>query len=74
VWRVRRKNDDQFYSLKMIKLKQLKQKEIDNTLNEVRLLASINSPFIIGYRDAFYDFATSNFCVVTQFAEGGDLN
>jgi NIMA (never in mitosis gene a)-related kinase len=41
VWKVRRKNDDQIYALKMIKLRQLKKKEIDNTLNEVRLLASI---------------------------------
>lgn len=62
------------YALKMIKLRKLKKKEIDNTLNEVRLLASIKSPFILGYRDAFYDAKSKNFCIVTEFAEGGDLN
>ena len=60
--------------MKLIKLNKLKPKELDNTLNEVRLLASINSPFILSYRDAFYDLKSKNFCVITEFAEGGDLN
>jgi NIMA (never in mitosis gene a)-related kinase len=74
VWKVRRNNDSELYALKMIKLRELKKKEIDNTLNEVRLLASIKSPFILGYRDAFYDPRSKNFCIVTEYAEGGDLN
>lgn len=62
------------YALKMIKIGNLKKKQVDNTLNEVRLLASIDSPFILAYKDAFYDPRSKNFCIVTEFAEGGDLN
>ena len=37
----------------------LNDKEKENALNEVRILASIQSPFIVSYREAFFD-ATSN--------------
>lgn len=33
----------------------LNEKEKDNALSEVRLLASIKSPFILTYREAFWD-------------------
>jgi NIMA (never in mitosis gene a)-related kinase len=33
----------------------LKDKEKENSLNEVRLLASFNHPHIIGYKDSFID-------------------
>ena len=55
-------------------------KDKKNTLNEVRILASLSHPhiiggllFITGYRDAFFDETTREFCIVTDFAEGGDL-
>jgi NIMA (never in mitosis gene a)-related kinase 1/4/5 len=32
-----------------------KQIEIDNALNEVRILASIEHPNVIGYKEAFID-------------------
>ena len=33
----------------------LKEKEKENALNEVRILASLNDPYIIGYKEAFLD-------------------
>jgi len=36
--------------LKKVKLGQLKEKEKENALNEVRILASITDPYIIGYK------------------------
>ena len=33
----------------------LKEKEIENALNEVRILASIKHPHIIGFKEAFFD-------------------
>jgi NIMA (never in mitosis gene a)-related kinase len=33
----------------------LSEKEKNNALNEVRILASINHPHVIGYRDSFYN-------------------
>lgn len=43
------------YALKKIKLMDLKDKEKENALNEIRLLASIRHPNIIGYKEAFFE-------------------
>lgn len=37
----------------------------------MRILASIDSPYIISYKDAFID--DSCLCVVMEYADGGDL-
>jgi NIMA (never in mitosis gene a)-related kinase len=39
----------------MVALKNLSDKEKDNAINEVRILASINHPNIISYKEAFVD-------------------
>lgn len=51
----------------------LKEKEKENALNEVRILASINHPHILHYKDSFIDEVTSSLCLVTELAERGDL-
>lgn len=73
VFRVKRKSDSKEYALKRIKLNQMNQKEVSNSLNEVRLLASIKSPYIIGYKDALIDENTKSLCIITEFAANGDL-
>ena len=50
VYKVKRIEDDQIYALKKVKLMSLSDKEKENALNEVRILASIKSPHIIGYK------------------------
>jgi NIMA (never in mitosis gene a)-related kinase len=35
-------------------MNELSSKEKDNALNEIRLLASIDSPYIIKYKSAFF--------------------
>jgi hypothetical protein len=39
--------DGKVYALKKIKLGGLKPKEFDNSINEIRILASIENPYII---------------------------
>ena len=51
----------------------LKEKEKENALNEVRLLASINSDYIIKYKESFFDSKANTLCIVMEFADGGDL-
>ena len=51
----------------------LTDKEKNNALNEVRILASIESKHIIAYKDAFFDEQSSSLCIVMEFAQGGDL-
>ena len=43
-----------------------------NALNEVRILASINHPCIVGYKEAFV-YQDKYLCIVMDFADGGDL-
>ena len=51
----------------------LNDKEKDNALNEVRILASITHPNIVGYKEAFIEESTSTLCIVMEYADGGDL-
>jgi NIMA (never in mitosis gene a)-related kinase len=41
-----------------VKLGKLAEKEKENALNEVRILASIDHPNIIAYKEAFFDEGT----------------
>ncbi len=51
----------------------MNQKEKENALNEVRILASISHTNIIGYKDAFYDEPTNSLCIIMEYAGGGCL-
>ena len=55
VYKVRRLIDGNIYALKKVKLINLSEKERKNALNEVRLLASVKSNFVISYKEAFFD-------------------
>lgn len=73
VYKVRRLSDYWIYALKKVKLGSLNSKEKENALNEVRILASINHPNIIEYKEAFIDEPTSNLWIVMEYGENGDL-
>jgi len=51
----------------------LTEKERQNALNEVRILASISHPNIVSYKEAFMEDRTSTLCIVMEFCDGGDL-
>lgn len=72
VFRVRRTKDNKPYALKRIEIGKMKQKEKQNALNELRILASLNHPFIIKYRDCF--LKNEVLAIITDLAEGGDLS
>jgi NIMA (never in mitosis gene a)-related kinase len=55
VYKVRRLTDNKTYALKKVKLLNLKEKEKENALNEIRLLASIRHPNVISYKEAFWE-------------------
>ena len=60
--------------MKKVKLAKLSTKEQENALNEIRILASVNHPNIIGYKEAFFDELTNELCIVMEMADGGDLD
>ena len=51
----------------------IKKKEKENALNEVRILASNEGENIIGFKEAFVDETSNTLCIIMEFAEGGDL-
>ena len=73
VFLVKRKADNNIYALKSVIMDKLKKKEQENSLNEVRILASIRHPNIIGYKEAFWDEKTQSINIVMEYANEGDL-
>ena len=73
VYKVKRKEDSSIYALKKVKLKGLSDKEKQNALNEVRILASVKSPFVISYKEAFIEEESETLCIVMEYADKGDL-
>ena len=73
VYKVKRKIDNQIYALKKVKLSNLNEKEKTNSLNEVRILASVKSKYVISYKEAFFDEKDSTLGVVMEYADNGDL-
>ena len=71
---VKRKENKKIYAMKRVKLINLSEKEKENSFNEVRLLASLNHPNIIGYKEAFFDEKSSTLNIVMEYADDGDLS
>ena len=72
VFRVRRRVDDQVYVIKIIRIGELTHKEKGEAINEVRLLADIDSSFIVQYFDSFIDQESLH--IVMEYCNRGDLN
>merc|ERR1719183_1700030 len=70
VYKVLRMRDRELYALKKVKLPSLSDKEKQNALNEVRLLASVVNKYIIAYKEAFFDERTRCLCIVQEYADG----
>ena len=74
VYKVRRKIDNKIYALKKMQILDTSEKQKINSLNEIRVLASINSKYIINYKEAFFDTKDSSLCLVMEYADKGDLS
>jgi len=74
VYLVRRKQDNKIYALKTVIMEKLNKREQENSVNEVRILASVNHPNVIGYKEAFWDDDGSSLNIVMEYADDGDLH
>ena len=77
VYLVRRKQDNKIYALKTVIMEKLSKREQENSVNEVRILASVNHPNVIGYKEAFWDEDGNNgssLNIVMEYADDGDLH
>eukprot|EP00930_Biecheleria_cincta_P058714 TRINITY_DN44513_c0_g1_i1.p1 TRINITY_DN44513_c0_g1~~TRINITY_DN44513_c0_g1_i1.p1 ORF type:complete len:527 (-),score=94.07 TRINITY_DN44513_c0_g1_i1:59-1639(-) len=73
VYKVLRLADNETYALKKVKLPSLSDKEKQNALNEVRLLASVQHENVVAYKEAFWDEKTRCLCIIQECADAGDL-
>ena len=73
VYKALRKSDNEYYALKKVKLASLNSKDKENALNEVRILASINDPNIVAFKDSFFDEPTGSLYIVMEYLAGGTL-
>ena len=53
-------------------LENMSKKDINNALNEIRILASLKSDYIIKYKEAFIE-KDKNLNIIMEFATQGDL-
>ena len=70
---VERKEDHQIYAMKSVVINNLKEKEKQNSFNEVRLLASLKHQNIIDYKESFFDEIEKTLNIVMEYADDGDL-
>ena len=73
VLKVQRIEDGKIYALKRVKFYKLSDKEKENALNEIRILASVKSKNVISYKEAFFDEKESFLGIVMEYADNGDL-
>ena len=73
VYLVRRKIDKKQYALKSITMEKLKESEQQNSVNEIRILASISHQNVIGYKESFWNEKNKTLNIVMEYCDDGDL-
>ena len=71
---VTRKQDRKIYAMKRINISKMDPKEKEGALNEIRILASLSHPNIIGYKEAFFDERSKTLNIVMEYADDGDID
>jgi len=73
VYKVKRKSDGTVYAMKKVSIKKMSKKEVSDALNEIRLLASVRHPHVVGFLEAFLE-GEDYLCIIMEFCAFGDLS
>ena len=76
VYLVKNKRNNLIYALKKVEISKLTPNARENSLNEIRILASINHENIISFIDSFYTNSENNqnyLNIILEYADDGDL-
>ena len=73
VLKIKRIAKGNIYVQKRVKFYKLSDKEKENALNEIRILASVKDKNVISYKEAFFDEKDSSLGIVMEYADKGDL-
>jgi len=71
---VQRIIDGQIYAMKQVRMNQLPDKEKQNPLNEIRILASLSHKNIIDYKEAFFDENSETLNILMEYTDNGDMS
>jgi NIMA (never in mitosis gene a)-related kinase len=71
VYKARRECDGQIYAVKVVHLRSLSPEEIQQSVNEIRIMASFTSPFILRFYESFCD--SKRLILVMEYCRLGDL-
>lgn len=74
VYKVKRKSDQKTYAIKVINIDKLDIDGKQNSMNEIRILCSLQDEFIVGYKEVFAEKNGSELCIVMEYVGGGDLS
>lgn len=74
VYKVKRKDDNQTYAIKVINISQLDMDGKKNSMNEIRILCSLHNRFIVSYKEVFTQKNGDELCIVMEYVGGGDLS
>jgi NIMA (never in mitosis gene a)-related kinase len=73
VFLVRYKENDKMYAMKQISLGKIPISEQESALNEVRILASIQHPNIIDFKESFIDEKEKTLNIIMEYASDKDI-
>ncbi len=73
VYKARVKESGKTVAIKIVTVKKENKKAIKSVLNEIRILNSLSSPYIIEYYEAFLNDSGTEFWIVMEYMAGGDL-
>ena len=72
VYLARHKREGKNYVIKRVKTRDMSQKDLENTENEVRLLQKIRHTTIVAYKDSYVD-REQFLNIVMVYCDGGDI-
>lgn len=73
VYLVKNTQDNQIYAMKQIILSKIPKSEQESALNEVRILASIDHPNIIDFKEVLLDEKDKSLNIIMEYATDKDL-
>lgn len=73
VYKAVRLLDNTVVAIKIVNITKMDKIMINSTLNEIRILNSVNNDHVVGYSEAFMDASESNMWIVMEYMGGGDL-
>lgn len=73
VYQVNRIKTGQIFALKEIQVQKMNKGDLQNTLNEIRILCSFQHEYICGYEEAFLSDSGDRLFILMEFVGGGDL-